>query len=176
MKKGRKKYPKKTSLNLHLSNKKSLDKVKKEKIGHDVKVMGIGPRDDEWKKMLDDFYQPDWLFEVQKLIRQQQKLKALKLFKERSGYGLMASKKAVEGYIEKGNWSGTTFVRPDRLDLAFHNAMGLTVDQAKEKWVNDRDRFMEWYNEHPDVICVTIDSAFNIAREYLEVIKKECNY
>mgnify|MGYP003139126902 FL=1 len=176
MKKGRKKYPKKTSLNLHLSNKKSLDKVKREYAGHDVKVMDIGVKDDEFKKMLDSFYKPDWLFEVQKLIRQQQKLKALKLFKEKSCYSLMASKKAVEGYIERGNWSGTTFVRPDRLDLAFQNAMGLTVDQAKKKWIDDRDKFMEWYNEHPEVICVTIDSAFNIAREYLEVIKKECNY
>ena len=88
----------------------------------------------------------------------------------------MSSKKAIEGYIERGNWSGTTFVRPDRLDLAFQNAMGLTVTEAKQKWIDDRDKFMEWYNEHPDIICVTIDSAFNIAREYLEVIKKECNY
>jgi hypothetical protein len=138
--------------------------------------MDIGPKDDEFKKMLDSFYQPDWLYDVQKLIRQQQKLKAVKLFKEKSGYILWSSKKAVEGYIERGNWSGTTFVRPDRLDLAFQNAMGLTVTEAKQKWIDDRDKFMEWYNEHPDIICVTIDSAFNIAREYLEVIKKECNY
>ena len=146
MKKGKKKYPKKVITH---TTKREYFTPKKEKIGHDVKVMEIGPRDDEWKKMLDDFYHPD---------------------------GLMASKKAIEGYIEKGNWSGTTFVRPDRLDLAFQNAMGLTVDKAKKKWVDDRDKFMEWYNEHPDIICVTLDSAFNIAREYLEVIKKECNY
>ena len=173
MKKGKKKYPKKVITH---TTKREYFTPKKEKIGHDVKVMEIGPRDDEWKKMLDDFYQPDWLRDVQKLIRQQHKLRAVKLFKEKSCYSLMESKKAVEGWIERGNWSGTTFVRPNRLDLAFQNAMGLTVDQAKKKWMDERERFMEWYNEHPDIICVTLDSAFNIAREYLEVIKKECNY
>lgn len=173
MKKGKKKYPKKVITH---TTKREYFIPKKEYAGHDVKVMDIGVKDDEFKKMLDSFYKPDWLYDVQKLIRQQQKLKAVKLFKEKSGYILMSSKKAVEGYIESGNWSGTTFVRPDRLDLAFQNAMGLTVDQAKKKWIDDRDKFMEWYNEHPEVICVTLDSAFNIAREYLEVIKKECNY
>ena len=173
MKKGKKKYPKKVITH---TTKREYFTPKKEYTGHDVKGMDIGPKDDEWRKMMNSFYKPDWLYDIQKLIRQQQKLKAVKLFNEKSGYGLMESKKAVEKYVERGDWGGTTFVRPDRLDLAFHNAMGLTVDQAKEKWVNDRDKFMEWYNEHPDIICVTLDSAFNIAREYLEVIKKECNY
>ena len=46
MKKGKKKYPKKVITH---TTKREYFTPKKEKIGHDVKVMEIGPRDRDWE-------------------------------------------------------------------------------------------------------------------------------
>ena len=47
MKKGKKKYPKKIITH---TTKREYFTPKREYVGHDVKVMDIGPKDDEFKK------------------------------------------------------------------------------------------------------------------------------
>lgn len=156
-----------------VGNKLTSPVKKNNDIFHKAKILDTTPRDKGMSKLLDEIHLPEWLKEVELLIRQQEKINAIKLFKQKSGFKLIKSKDAIEDWIKKGYWDNNyVFIRPERLDLAFTNIMGLNIHQAKEKWIEDKDKLIEFYKKN-DLPCISIESALEIAKEYVEIIYKE---
>lgn len=131
--------------------------------------------DKEIKKMLDSWYRPDWLSSVELLVRKGQKLQAVKLFKEKEDLSLLRAKDTIETHIETGNWQHYLFLRRGRLDQAFINVTGCTVEKFKKEYHLNKDEADRSYAEANQPLF-TLSTVLSVAHEYLNVIRKDTKW
>ena len=128
--------------------------------------------DKEIKKMLDSWYKPSWIPSVELLVRKGQKLQAVKLFKEKEDLSLLRAKDAIEAYIETGNWQHYLFLRRGRLDQAFINVTGCTIEKFKKEYYLNKEEADRTYAEANQPLF-TLNTVLSVAHEYLNVIRKD---
>ena len=129
-------------------------------------------------KQLEDFKRecrsmeaPHWANEVAKLVRQGQKLQAVKMIKDNESCSLKKAKSSVDYYIEHGKWDNWRWKTKNHLDRAFRNVMGVSVEEVKTKWETDKDLIFEKYKEL-NMTLISLDSCFAICEEYINQIIK----
>tara|TARA_B100001287_G_scaffold264746_1_gene256919 strand:+ start:82 stop:591 length:510 start_codon:yes stop_codon:yes gene_type:complete len=129
-------------------------------------------------KQLEDFQRecrhmesPHWANEVAKLVRQGQKLQAVKTIKDYEGCSLKKAKDSVDYYIEHGKWDNWKWKTKNHLDRAFRSVMGVSVEEVKRRWETEKDELFEKYKEL-DMTLISLDSCFNICEEYINQILK----
>lgn len=131
--------------------------------------------DKEIKKILDSWYKPEWLPSIELLVRKGQKLQAVKVFKEKEDLSLLRAKDVIETYIETGNWQHYIFLRRGRLDQAFINVTGCTVEKFKKEYHLNKDEADRSYAEANQPLF-TLNTVLSVAHEYLNVIRKDTKW
>jgi hypothetical protein len=131
--------------------------------------------DKDIKKMLNSWYRPEWLPAVELLVRKGQKLQAVKLFKEKEDLSILRAKDTIETHIETGNWQHYLFLRRGRLDQAFINVTGCTIEKFKKEYHLNKEEADRTYADANQPLF-TIDTVLAVAHEYVNVIRKDSQY
>ena len=129
-------------------------------------------------KQLEDFQRecrgmeaPHWAGEAAKLVRQQQRLQAVKTIRDHEGCSLKKAKDSVDYYIEHGKWDNWKWKTKTHLERAFRVVMGVSLEEANRRWETEKDELFEKYKEL-DMKVISLDSCFNICEEYINQILK----
>jgi len=131
--------------------------------------------DKDIKKMLNSWYKPNWLPLVETAIRKGQKIEAIKIFKAEEDLRLSHAKSAVDTYIETGNWQHYLFLRRGRLDQAFINVTGCTIEKFEKEYRLNKEEADRTYADANQPLF-TIDTVLAVAHEYINVIRKDSRY
>lgn len=131
--------------------------------------------DKDIKKILNSWYKPEWLSSVETSIRKGRKIEAVKIFKIEEDLQLFHAKKAIDTYIETGDWQHYLFLRRGRLDQAFINVTGCTIEKFKNEYNLNKEEACRTYVEANQPLF-TLDTLLSVAHEYVNVIKKDSKY
>ena len=129
-------------------------------------------------KQLEDFErqcrhmeQPHWANEIAKLVRQGQKLQAVKTIKDYEACSLKKAKDSVDYYIEHGKWDNWKWKTKNHLERAFRSVMGVSTEEVKRRWETEKDELFEKYKEL-NMTLISLDSCLSICEEYINQILK----